>query len=135
MKRSALIGLVFILMVPCSVWAGDIDGIWLSPEMGSTGAAIMVRENGGKVIAVALNLAGFGEKYDTCVLSGQLMGNTISVQDFKYGYETLCGVSMSATITLTSPMTATLHINYCHPTFADYCIFPSGVSFNIQKVF
>jgi hypothetical protein len=78
-----------------------------------------------------LSLLQFGEPYDYCALSGTQMGNTINLQDIS----SYCGVDINATMTLTSPTTAMVKVNYCHPTFAYSCVFPSGVSFNIEKAF
>ena len=90
----------------------------------------MVRENGGVVIATELGLSQFGEQYDYCVLAGSQTGKTINLQGTFF-----CGVDITLTMTLNSASTATVKVNHCSPTFADWCVFPSGVSFNIEKAF
>jgi hypothetical protein len=132
MRKGILVaGILVLLLTSSTVMAGDIDGIWLSPDLGLTGA-VMVRENGGTVVAIAASLAEFGKGYDYSVLIGSQTDNTISLQD----YDDLCGVSISVTMTLTSPTTAIVKVNHCSPKFAYlWCFFPSGVSFDVEKIF
>jgi hypothetical protein len=126
-KKAILIALLFMLVLPSLVWAGDIDGIWWDPALGLSGL-VMVRENGGTVIASEMNLLQFGEPYDYCVLIGSQNGNTISFQNTAY-----CGVQINLTMTLTSATAASVYVNRCTPIYS--CIFPSGVSFNVVKGF
>ncbi len=134
MKRSVLIGLVFILALPCFALAGEIDGIWWSPVLGLNGPSsgvFMVRENSGTVIVASLSLGSFGDGYDYCALIGTQIGNIVPLLDSPY-----CAVSINATMTLTSPTSGIMRINFCQPKFAfSECIIPSEVNLEVQKIF
>jgi hypothetical protein len=129
MKKIVLLTIFFLLAFSSLVIAGDIDGLWWMPDMGSS-EALMMRENGSMVVALEFKLEPFGAT-DGCALLGTQTGNIISLQDTDF-----CAVSITATMTLTSPTTATVKIHNCTPKlFGWHCIFPSGVSFNIEKLF
>jgi hypothetical protein len=130
MKKSILAVLILLLVFPCVAWAGDIDGLWWNPDMGPS-AAVMVRENGASVIAVELSLSEWSSRYSYCALAGTQIGNTVYLQNTPY-----CGVDIDLTMTITSPTTAIVKVNHCSPEYSGlYCIFPSGVRFNVEKAF
>jgi len=131
MRRSCLIGVIVLLTLPCFAWGEDINGIWLMPD----GGAVMMRENGGTVIAMSVSIPSFGERYDYCVLSGSLVGKILTLSDFTYQNDNLCGVSIGLTMMLTSPTTGTVSIDYCRPALASSCEFPAGASFEMEKIF
>jgi hypothetical protein len=123
-------GVIFLLALPCFAWGGDIDGIWLMPD----GGAIMMRENGGAVIAMQVSLPLLSEGYANCVLAGTQVGNSIILSNFTSGDYDFCGFAVGLTITLTSPTTGTLRVDSCEPTIVD-CFFDRGLSFNMEKIF
>ena len=130
MKRLVLIGLMFVLVLPCFAWGGDIDGLWWNPEFG-TGGALMMRENAGTVLIISLNLAQYGTAQGYDAFIGSKSGNIITVEDTYFST-----VDLNATVTLTSTSTAIVKMNRCSPKYYGYfCPFPTGVTFNIEKAF
>ncbi len=123
MKKSVLIGLAFVLVLPCFAWAGALDGVWWSPDVGPS-VAFMIYETNLSVIAVELNIPAVGNDFHYCVLSG-LNGLEINFQSIA----DLCGLVIDATMTLISETSATVKINHCSPI----CNMPS--SFNVEKLY
>ncbi|HXX57261.1 MAG TPA: hypothetical protein VEI96_04615 [Thermodesulfovibrionales bacterium] len=130
MKRLCLIGVILLLALPCLAWGGDIDGIWSLPD----GGAVMMRENGGTVIALQVSLPLLSEGYANCVLQGTQVGNSIILSNLPSVDYDFCGFAVGLTITLTSPTTGTLHVDFCKPTIVD-CFFDSGLSLSMEKIF
>ncbi len=126
MKKSVLIGLAFVLILPCFAWAGALDGVWSSPEIG-TSVAFMIHESSLEVFVVALDLTSGDFHY--CALSG-IDGAEITLQSML----DLCGGYINATMTLISETSATVKINYCSPYSSSLrCNVPSN--FSINKLF
>ena len=130
MRKGILVaGILVLLLTSSTVMAGDIDGIWINPNLGLS-AAVMVRENGGTVYAIQASLAQYGEQFDYCVLAGTQEGNTIILQNMSF-----CPVDIILIMTLTSPTTAAVIVDSCAPRLVPFCIFPSGASFTMVKAF
>lgn len=126
MKKSVLIGLALVLVLPCFAWAGALDGVWWSPEMG-TSVAFMIYENSLEVFVAALDIATGDAHY--CALSGT-QGVEITLQSML----DLCGGDINATMTLISETSATVKINHCSSYSSSLrCNMPSN--FNIKKLF
>lgn len=129
MKKTVLIGVVVIFLLPCFAWAGEIDGIWWNPEMGA-GSIFMMRESGGIVVAAELGLSRFGESYDYCLLIGTQAGDSIV-----FNSSAFCPNSITATVMIMSPNEAMVHIDQCSPRLDASCLFPEGTVFNIERAF
>lgn len=128
MKKSVLIGLAVVFLLPCFAWAGALDGVWWSPDVG-TSVAFMIYESSLEVFVVALNIPTVGGDFHYCALSG-LDGVEINFQSIA----DLCGVDINATMSLISETSATVKINHCSPIYSgSRCNMPS--SFNIEKLF
>jgi hypothetical protein len=128
MKKAVLIVLAVVLLLPCFAWAGALDGVWWSPDLG-TSVAFMIYEGFLEVFVVALNIPDVGSDFNYCALSG-LDGVEINFQSIAY----LCGVDLNATMSLISETSATVKINHCSLIYPGYsCNVPS--SFNIEKLF
>jgi hypothetical protein len=122
-----LLGVIFV--VSPAAYAGDIDGIWGIP--GSFDDLIMVRENSGVVIVIILDLANYNTPYDFIAYVGNQSGSVISLVDTAYNV-----LDVQMTVTLTSTNTATIFVNnYMSKSPYYYCIYPSGVYFDIVKLF
>lgn len=126
MKKPILIALVFVLVLPCFAWAGALDGIWFSPEMGSS-YAFMFRENLA-VIMVVFYLPTTGDDFYYCALSG-IDGPMINFQSIDF-----CGLDIGLTMTWVSETSATMTTDHCFTRYSGWpCVFPA--SFTIEKAF
>ncbi len=131
MKRVIFLVILACIFLPCMAQAGEIDGIWWNPESGLDAGLVMIRENSGTVLAVALEIDDYWDNPHSEVLIGNKTGNTIRLFD-----TFTCPVYMDVTVNLTSPTKGEVKINWCKPKNDRYfCIYPSGVRFDIEKVF
>jgi hypothetical protein len=127
MKKTVLIVLALVLILPCFAWAGGaLDGVWWSPVVGES-LGFMIYEDVTSVVpfvyVVALNIPTGSDIFRYCVLTGE-DGVEINLNS----NPDLCGFNISATVTLISETSATVKINQC-----SVCTLPS--SFNIEKLY
>ena len=128
--KKLVIGLVLFLFVFAAspAFAGEIDGIWtlLLPD-GTLGTVLMVRENGGTVIAAALDLG----MNDWEAYVGSLDGTTVQLTGVLTRWD-IVGI----TVTFSSATSATGTITSCTPTAAAQCQdVVVGATFTMEKIF
>lgn len=130
MKKLLLISLLLVasLFVAGPAFAGEIDGIWalLLPD-GTLESVLMIRENGGTIIAATLDL----DMDNWEALAGPFDGTTAQLTGVLTRWDIL-GVA----VTFSSATSATGTITSCTPTATAQCQdVPVGTTFTLAKLF